>query len=212
MPAWRARAADVAAQAAFARASRWTGMNDEILSERTVHTGWLTLQIATVRLRQGETVEREIVEHPSGAAILAYDPTRRVAMLISECRPPVLKAGVAPLLEVIAGALDGDDPERCARREAREEGGLRLDVLEKVAETWATPATSTERVTSFLAAYGEADRVAAGGGLDEEAEHLRVREVPLAELRRRMDAGEIGDAKTLLLLQALRIRQPALFD
>lgn len=187
-------------------------MADEILSTRTIHEGWLNLKMATIRLKEGETVEREIVEHPSGAAVLAYDPQRRVAMLISECRPPVLMEGAEQLVEVIGGALDGDDPEVCARREALEEGGLRLRSLQKVAETWATPATSTERLTSFLAAYSLADRVAPGGGLDEEAEHLRVREIPLAELGRRADAGEINDAKTLLLLQALRIREPGLFD
>ena len=187
-------------------------MADEILSERTIHKGWLNLKMATVRLKEGEIVEREIVEHPSGAAVLAYDPERRVAMLISECRPPVLREGFEQIMEVIAGALDGDDPEVCARREALEEGGLRLRVLERVAETWATPATSTERVTSFLAAYSRADRVSAGGGLDEEAEHLRVREVALAELCRQADAGEILDAKTLLLVQALRLRKPTLFD
>lgn len=187
-------------------------MADEILSERTIHEGWLNLKMATVRLREGEIIEREIVEHPSGAAVLAYDPERRVAMFISECRPPVLKAGAEQMIEVIAGALDGDDPVDCARREALEEGGLQLRSLVKVAETWATPATSTERVTSFLAVYNKADRVSRGGGLDKEAEHLQVREIPLAELRRRMDVGEIGDAKTLLLLQALRIREPDLFD
>lgn len=187
-------------------------MADEILSERLVHRGWLDLKIATIRLAGGEIVDREIVDHPSGAAVLAYDPERRVAMLVCECRPPVLSEGAEPMLEVIAGALDGDEPAQCARREALEEGGLRLRGLERVAETWATPATSTERVTSFLAAYGPADRVGPGGGLDAEAEHLRVREVPLAELGRRMDAAGIRDAKTLLLLQALRLRQPALFD
>jgi nudix-type nucleoside diphosphatase (YffH/AdpP family) len=187
-------------------------MADEILSERTIHEGWLNLKMATVRLKEGEIVEREIVEHPSGAAVLPYDPERRVAMFISECRPPVLREGADRMIEVIAGALDGDDPPECARREALEEAGLQLSRLEPVAETWATPATSTERVTSFLARYSRADRVSAGGGLDEEAEHLRVFEIPLRELRDRMDAGEIQDAKTLLLLQALRIREPVLFE
>jgi 8-oxo-dGTP pyrophosphatase MutT (NUDIX family) len=112
---------------------------------------------------------------------------------------------------VIAGALDGDGAEECARREAREEAGLRLHSLERVAETWATPATSTERVTSFLAAYGRSDRISDGGGLDSEAEHVRVREIPLAELRRRMETGALSDAKTLLLVQALYIRRPELF-
>jgi len=186
-------------------------MTEAILSERRIHSGWLNLKLATLRLAGGETVERELIEHPSGAAVLAYDPDRRVALLVSQCRPPVLRQGAPPLLEVIAGALDGDDPEACIRREALEEAGVRLHDLERIAETWASPATSTERVTSFLAAYRQSDRVAQGGGRDDEAEHLRVREVPLTELARRADAGELQDAKTLLLVQTLRLRKPELF-
>jgi hypothetical protein len=73
-------------------------MPDQIISVRTVHRGWLDLEIATVRLAQGEVIEREIVGHPSGAAVLAYDPERRVAMLVCQCRPPVLKEGAEPFL------------------------------------------------------------------------------------------------------------------
>jgi hypothetical protein len=38
-----------------------------------------------------------------------------------------------------------------------------------------------------------------------------VREVGLAELLRIAEAGEIRDAKTFLLLQALQLRRPDLF-
>jgi nudix-type nucleoside diphosphatase (YffH/AdpP family) len=163
-----------------------------------------------VRL-SGEEVERPVVDHPSGAAVLPYDPERRVALLISQSRPPVLLAGEEPLLEAIAGALEDQDGEACARREALEEGGLRLGQLERIGRLWATPATSTERVDYFLASYSTRDRVAEGGGLDEEDEHVRVKEVPLAELWRMAEEGRLADAKTLTLLQALRIRQSQLF-
>ena len=186
-------------------------MADELIETRLVREGWFN--VVTVKARiGGDEIERDIVEHPSGAAILPYDPERRVALLIMQTRPPLLASGEGPILEVIGGALDDDPPELCARREAMEEGGVRLDRLEHVAKVWPTPATSTERVDYFLAEYRRQDRIGKGGGLDEEQEHLRVCELPLDELWKRTEAGELRDAKTLTLVQALRIRHPDLFE
>jgi nudix-type nucleoside diphosphatase (YffH/AdpP family) len=177
----------------------------------TVHEGWLSLRIARVRMDDGSVAEREIVDHPSGAAVLLYNPEKRTALLVSELRPPVEWVGEPRMLEVVAGKLDEGDAAACARREAKEEAGVELGELEYVGRMWATPATSTERVDYFLAAFTEADRVAEGGGLEEEQEELRVREIALSKLWQLAEAGELEDAKTFLLLQALRIRRPALF-
>jgi nudix-type nucleoside diphosphatase (YffH/AdpP family) len=186
-------------------------MADELIETHLVREGWFN--VVTVKARiGGDEIERDIVEHPSGAAILPYDPDRRVALMIMQTRLPVLASGEGPMIEVIAGALDGEAPDLCARREAMEEGGVRLDRLEPVARVWPTPATSTERVDYFLAEYRRQDRVGRGGGLNEEQEHLRVCEVPLGELWRRAEAGELRDAKTLTLVQALRIRRAELFE
>ena len=185
-------------------------MADEILSVRTIFKGWINLLMLHVRLGE-EEVERPVVGHPSGAVVLPYDADRRVALLVRQTRPPVLHLGEPQLLEAIAGALDGDEAESCARREALEEGGLKLRELEHLGRLWPSPATSTERVDYFLAAYSIEDRVAEGGGLDEEDEHVRVREVPLAELWQLAEAGDLPDAKLLTLLQALRIKRPDLF-
>lgn len=167
--------------------------------------------MAEVRLDDGSLAEREIVDHPSGAAILLYDPAKRTALLITELRPPVEWIGDPRMLEVVAGKLDEDDPAECARREAREEAGVEVHNIEHIARLWATPATSTEQVDYFLASYEDSDRVSQGGGLEEEQEEVRVREVPLTELWKRAEEGELRDAKTFLLLQALRLRRPDLF-
>jgi hypothetical protein len=45
-----------------------------------------------------------------------------------------------------------------------------------------------------------------------EGELTTVAEVPLADLARQADAGELADLKTLFLVQTLRLRQPALFS
>ena len=75
-----------------------------------------------------------------------------------------------------------------------------------------TPASTTERVHLFLAEYGQADRVSEGGGAAGENERIDVREEPLAALWHEAESGAMTDAKLLLLLQALRIRHPRLFE
>ena len=185
-------------------------MEDGVIETNPLYRGWFN--VIMVRLRSsGEEIEREVVQHPSGAAVLTYDPRRRVALVVSQTRPPVLLEGEPAMLEVIAGALDGDEPAECVRREALEEGGVRLRELQHIASLWATPATSTERVHYFLAPYEEADRVTDGGGLEEEGEHLRVTEMPLKLLRVMAETGELRNAKTFLLLQALWLQNPKLF-
>lgn len=186
-------------------------MSDEIEAERLID-GWFGVVRVRYPLPSGELDERNVVDHPSGAAVLPYDPDRRVGLVVSEPRPPLLWKGRAGIVEAIGGALDGDDPETCARREAEEEAGVRLSTLARVFHGWVTPATSTEEVTYFLAPYRAGDRIGPGGGLPEEHESIRVRERPLAELWTAVERCEVADVKLLALLQALRLREPALFE
>ncbi len=72
---------------------------------------------------------------------------------------PVIEAKDADLLEAITGALDGEVPEVCCRREALEEAGVQFGPLEEVAQIWTMPTPSSERVTLFLAPYRAADCV-----------------------------------------------------
>src|SRR5690606_32645615 len=104
------------------------------------------------------------------------------------------------------------EPEECARREAMEEAGLRLRILEPVGTAWSAPGITTERLTLFLAPYAPADRVGEGGGLAEEHEEIEVLELDIARLAEMMEGHAIRDMKTLILVQALRIRHPNLFE
>jgi nudix-type nucleoside diphosphatase (YffH/AdpP family) len=185
--------------------------DDAILSARRIYDGWFDVLQLRVRLH-GHVVPRAIVDHPCGAAVLAYDPDRRVAAVVGETRTAVLWLGMPRLTEATAGvAEEGEDVAACARREALEEAGIALRDVESVGAVWMTPSTSTERIYLFLGAYTPADRVGPGGGLAAEHELLHVREEPLAALWAAVERGEMTDAKLFMLLQALRLRRPDLF-
>ena len=178
----------------------------------TLHEGWRKLLKFTVRMPDGRTMEREILNSQDAAAVLPYDPDRRKVILVRQFRAPVMHVEErSHIMETVAGMLDGGEPEDTARREAMEEAGLRLGPLEPVGRAWSAPGITTERVNMFLAPYAGADRVGKGGGLAEEHESITVVETPLAELARLADEGGIPDIKLLLLVQTLRLRRPELF-
>jgi nudix-type nucleoside diphosphatase (YffH/AdpP family) len=183
-----------------------------IVSTEVTHNRWSKLTVATIQLPDGQLTKRDIEDHGEAAVVLPYDPTRRMAMLVRQFRtPPFHASGDGMMMEPPAGRLDEADPEACARREAMEEIGLWLTRLEPVARVWTMPALSTERAWMYLAPYGEADRIAKGGGVVEEHEEIEVLELPLAQLAAMADAGTLTELKLLLLVQTLRLRRPDLF-
>ena len=133
-------------------------------------------------------------------------------MTVLQTRAALLYCDAPGVTEVVAGVAERDDFAQAALREAEEEVGLRLQQLDPVGAVWVNPSSSTERVHLYLAEYSPGDRVSQGGGLEEENERLKVREMPLEALWQSLNAGQLVDAKTLLLVQALRLRRPELFE
>jgi nudix-type nucleoside diphosphatase (YffH/AdpP family) len=184
----------------------------EIVSTRVVHDGWGRFLVARVRWTNGQEISREIEDHGNVVAVLLYNPEDRTAVLVGQYRPPLLYVGMREKsLEAVAGLLEGDDPEDCARRESFEETGVRVGPLEFVGSCWSSPGVSTERMALYLAAFLPSDRTGKGGGLSSEHEDLSVVSVPLSELAAMADKGELHDLKTLVLVQTLRLRRPDLF-
>jgi nudix-type nucleoside diphosphatase (YffH/AdpP family) len=188
------------------------GMPVELRKVETLYQGYSTLMCATMVGDDGETFTREIEHHGRAAAVLPYDPQRRCVLLVSLPRPPVIWAGGPPeLAEAPAGMIADEDPEDCARREALEEAGVRLDRLEFLGSPFSSSGVSTERIDLYLAEYSAENRVAAGGGVDGEHENITVMEVPLDQLWAWIEQRKIEDLKTLALAYALRVRRPELF-
>ncbi len=184
-----------------------------LIERKLVYSGWGRFLLLEVELGDGRRVERQIEDHGEAAAVLPYDAERRVALVCRQPRVGPLYSGFEPhLVEAAAGMIDpGEAAAATAVREALEELGVRLRMVEPVAAAWSMPAVSSERIHLFLAPYEAADRVAEGGGMADEGEEIEVLERPLAALLQEADSGTLTDIKTLALVWALARRRPDLF-
>ncbi len=191
----------------------------QIDRRRKAHSGFVSLDVLTVSYRSlsGEmaTITREIHDHGNGVAVLPVDAARRMVLLARQLRVPVaLQEPSGWIVEACAGLIDAndDDPVETAKREAIEELGYRIHGLKEVAAAYSSPGTLTEKMYLYLASYTPADRIGDGGGLTHESEDIEVLEWPIADAWRHVAGAGLSDAKTLILLQALRLERPELFD
>jgi GDP-mannose pyrophosphatase NudK len=151
--------------------------------------------------------QREVYDRGNGAAILLYNTANRSVILTRQFRLPTFVNGNESgiLIEACAGLLDKDNPEDAIRRETEEETGYKVHTIQKVLEAYMSPGSVTEILYFFIAEYNAAMKVAEGGGLPEEQENIDVLELPFDEAFRMTRNGGIKDAKTILLLQHLRL-------
>jgi hypothetical protein len=68
-----------------------------------------------------------------------------------------------------------------------------------------SPGAVTEVLHFYIAAYDDANKVSLGGGLAEEQEDITVLELDFEKALTMISTGEIKDAKTIMLLQYLKI-------
>ncbi|MGZ3952749.1 MAG: GDP-mannose pyrophosphatase, partial [Flavisolibacter sp.] len=84
--------------------------------------------------------------------------------------------------------------------------GYRLTDVEKVFEAYMSPGSVTEILYFFVAQYSKEMKVAEGGGVEHEEENIEVLELDIDRAMNMIDTGEIKDAKTIMLLQYLKLR------
>ena len=186
-----------------------------IISQEVVAKLWSTLTKYVVEYtdRNGKRARlvREVNDHGMAAAVLAYDPKRKTVLLVKQFRFGAAVAGYADdMIEVCAGLLDGDTPEVCALKEAREELGANIRNLQHAMDVYVSPGALTERLSLFMGEYSPEDRFASGGGLEHEGEDIEVFETSFDEAYSMIAQGRIVDAKTIILLQHLKLKQAGL--
>ncbi|MDR7334026.1 nudix-type nucleoside diphosphatase (YffH/AdpP family) [Roseateles asaccharophilus] len=190
-----------------------TRISDLPLSER-VHVqqvkllsdNWYTLKTTRFDFLRSsgdwQTQDRETYDRGNGATLLLYQRARRRVMLTRQFRYPVFVNGWQQLMvETVAGLLDEADPVSCIRAEAEQEAGVRLREVQPLFEAYMSPGSVTEKLHFFAAEYEERDLVGDGGGLVDEGEDIARFELDFDEAMRQVEAGEIVDAKTIMLLR-----------
>lgn len=178
-------------------------MEEELISQQRLYDGKVVnLRIDTVRMPDGRTATREVVEHVRAVAMVPVAADGRI-LLVRQWRSPV----GAALLEVPAGSTDhGEELEPAVQRELQEEIGYRAGRLTRLGGFWVAPGYCTEYIHVFLAEELAESRLAA-----DEDENIEVVPLTLAEALIAIDRGEIDDAKSQvgLLLYARRTLTPA---
>ena len=141
----------------------------------------------TMELPGGQIEKWDFVHHTKGggACVVPVLPDGQILM-IHQYRPMAERETT----ELPAGAFDADDPDFAvtASRELEEETGYRCGKIRRLVRLDTAIAWCDERVEIYLAV---------GGQQLDEAEEIRVEAIPVEELKRRIFAGEIRDAKTV---------------
>jgi len=152
---------------------------------------------------------REAYDRGNGATILLYNKAKQTVILTRQFRMPTYVNGNSDgmLIETCAGLLDKDNPEDCIRKETEEETGYKVTDVRKVFEVYMSPGSVTEMLYFFIAEYADNMKVNEGGGIEHEEEHIEVLEIEFQHALDMIENGEIKDAKTIMLLQYLRLKQ-----
>jgi len=189
-------------------------MNDRIKNMKTeiICKNWHTLKKVTFEYLQEDgtyqTQSREAYDRGNGAVILLYDKQKKSVILTKQFRMPtyINGNGDGMMIEACAGLLDNDNPEDCIKRETEEETGYKINQVKKVFEAYMSPGSVTEILYFFVAEYSKEMKVNEGGGLASEHEDIQVMEMSFEDALHKIESGGIKDAKTIMLIQYLRIK------
>lgn len=186
--------------------------NVKIIDTKVLSDNWYILRKITYQYSKpdGRVLQqtREVYDRGNGATILLYNRAQRTVVLTSQFRLPTYTNGNADgmLIEACAGLLDKDNPEDCIRRETEEETGYKITEVKKVFEAYMSPGSVSEILHFFVAEYQPSDKVSEGGGVAHEEENIEVLEVRFEEALRMVETGAIRDAKTIMLLQHVKLQ------
>ncbi len=162
--------------------------NDKTLKSKKIYQGkTLDLELRSLKNENGLVYEREIIKRKDAIAIVATFDDK--VIMVKQYRAPV----EAPLLELPAGIVEDNNPEKTAHKELIEEAGYKAYSLEFLAKYYVSPGYTDEVVTIYKA--GALKKVKPQ---PEEEEILDIILLPVKEALQQIKTGKITDSKTII--------------
>lgn len=163
--------------------------DEKTLKSECVYNGKImTVCRDNVIVADGHESFREVVKHSGGVVILARKDDDTILM-VKQFRYPLKQT----ILELPAGKLEKDeDPDLAAKRELEEETGYRADYWKSLGFIYTSPGYSDEKLYLYLA-----QNLEFVGEHPDEGEILKVYEMKLDDVIRKIKNNEICDAKTI---------------
>jgi ADP-ribose pyrophosphatase len=162
------------------------------ISSRRVHEGSIiNLRIDQLRLEDGNTTTREVVEHTGGVVIICQ-PKTDLVVLIKQYRYSLDRE----LIELPAGRIErGENPLTTAKRELIEETGYKANKWQDK----GTLATAPGFCDELLYLFHASDVTVVDRQLDHD-EEIEVITLPIKEAWKLATSGNIVDSKTIAAL------------
>lgn len=191
-------------------------MKFRIEDETIVSTGFLKIKSANVVYDKfdGSTqiqVKREMMDRSDSVAILIRETDTDTILFTKQFRYPIAAKDAAEniadagwLLELPAGKIDEiETPLEAAIRETSEEIGYDISSSThtkpiQIASFYASPGGTSEKITIFYCEVESKNKTTTGGGLATEHEDIQLVKIPVSEIKRMLENGDVRDGKTLV--------------
>jgi ADP-ribose pyrophosphatase len=170
-----------------------------LLSRTVIREGRIfRIEVDTVTLPTGHTVEMELIRHP-GSVVLLPIPSPGEVILIRQYRYSIDRY----IWELPAGSLKpGENPDRAAARECEEEIGLAPGRVERLQGFYPTPGFCDELMIFYRCSELGPPAPDSTAKQDED-EDIEPRTFRVDDARRLVQSGEIVDLKTVAGLTLL---------
>ena len=172
----------------------------KISNEKEIFKTIFSIEEAQIT-QENRQFSRVRIKKENAVAVLVYNRDSNKIILTRQLRYPIASQHPEPLVEILAGKIDGNDsPVETALRETEEEIGYKLkpENLEFLYTCFPTPGYSSELFHLYYAQVSNADKINGGGGLESENEFIEVVEMDKEKFFAQILSGELKDGKTYL--------------
>lgn len=153
------------------------------------------VELLDVTLPDGRQRQYDLVDHPNSVTIIPTDAEGNI-YFVRQFR----MGSKETLLELPAGVMDkGESPQKCAKRELREEIGMAAGTIEQIGAIFLAPGYANEITFIFLATGLVEDPLQ-----EDDDEFLSIHIYSPGEVKQFIRSGAIKDSKTIAALHIMQ--------